>query len=131
MMIDAKCWVINLKTKESTKIKYSNSYQDFYDIWEYSAVLKVNSKEVITKFDIEHTIPRSRSLDNSQVNKTLCCAIYNRQTKKDKIPFECENHVDILPRIKHWYARYKSIEDQIKDLSKKVKAASTKDRKDK
>ena len=83
------------------------------------------------KFDIEHTIPRSRSLDNSQVNKTLCCAIYNRQTKKDKIPFECENHVDILPRIKHWYARYKSIEDQIKDLSKKVKAASTKDRRDK
>jgi CRISPR-associated endonuclease Csn1 len=83
------------------------------------------------KFDIEHTIPRSRSLDNSQINKTLCCATYNRQTKKNKIPFECVNHDEILPRIKHWYARYKSLEEQIKDLSKKVKAASTKDRRDK
>ena len=27
------------------------------------------------KFDIEHTIPRSKSLDNSQTNKTLCCSI--------------------------------------------------------
>ncbi|RKS02928.1 type II CRISPR RNA-guided endonuclease Cas9 [Flavobacterium sp. 102] len=83
------------------------------------------------KYDIEHTIPRSRSLDNSQVNKTLCCAIYNRQIKKDKIPFECENYDEILPRIKHWYARYKTLEEQIKELSKKVKAASIKEKRDK
>ncbi len=82
------------------------------------------------KFDIEHTIPRSRSLDNSQLNKTLCCATYNRQVKKDKIPFECPNHDEILPRIKHWYARYKDLELQMKDLSKKVKAASTKEKRD-
>ena len=83
------------------------------------------------KFDIEHTIPRSRSLDNSQLNKTLCCATYNRQAKKDKIPFECSNHDEILPRIKHWYAKYKALEQQIKDLSKKVKASSTKEKRDK
>lgn len=83
------------------------------------------------KFDIEHTIPRSRSLDNSQTNKTLCCATYNRQTKKDKIPFECPNHEEIKPRIKHWYAKVKDLEDKIKDLSKKVKAASTKEKRDK
>jgi CRISPR-associated endonuclease Csn1 len=84
-----------------------------------------------TKFDIEHTIPRSRSLDNSQLNKTLCCATYNRQTKKNRIPFECENHSDILLRISHWYAKYKTLEVQIKQLSKKVKVASTKDKRDK
>ena len=83
------------------------------------------------KFDIEHTIPRSRSLDNSQINKTLCCATYNRQTKKDKIPFECPNNDEILPRIKHWYAKYKGLEQQIKDLSKKVKAATIKEKRDK
>lgn len=83
------------------------------------------------KFDIEHTIPRSRSLDNSQINKTLCCATYNRQTKKDKIPFECPNHEDIPPRIKHWYAKVKDLEYKIKDLSKKVKASSTKEKRDK
>jgi CRISPR-associated endonuclease Csn1 len=83
------------------------------------------------KFDIEHTIPRSRSLDNSQINKTLCCSIYNRDVKKDKIPFECKNHSDILPNIRHWYARYKDLEDQIKQKSKQVKAASIKEIRDK
>ncbi len=82
------------------------------------------------KFDIEHTIPRSRSLDNSQLNKTLCCATYNRQVKKDKIPFECPNHDEILSRINHWDEKYKDLERQIKDLSKKVKAASTKEKRD-
>jgi len=82
------------------------------------------------KFDIEHTIPRSKSLDNSQINKTLCCSIYNRDVKKDKIPTECQNHEDIIPRIKHWYANYKSLENQIRDLTKKVRAATTKENRD-
>jgi len=82
------------------------------------------------KFDIEHTIPRSKSLDNSQTNKTLCCSVYNRDVKKDKIPTECNNHEDILPRIKHWYAGYKSLEKQIRDITKKVRAATTKENRD-
>mgnify|MGYP003634049474 CR=1 FL=1 len=82
------------------------------------------------KFDIEHTIPRSKSLDNSQTNKTLCCSIYNRDVKKDKIPTECHNHEDIIPRINHWYAQYKSLENQIRDITKKVRAATTKENRD-
>ena len=82
------------------------------------------------KFDIEHTIPRSKSLDNSQINKTLCCSIYNRDVKKDKIPTECKYHEDIIPRIKHWYAKYKSLEKQNRDLTKKVRAATTKENRD-
>jgi CRISPR-associated endonuclease Csn1 len=82
------------------------------------------------KFDIEHTIPRSKSLDNSQTNKTLCSSIYNRDVKKDKIPTECSNHEDILPRIKHWYAKYKSIENQIRDITKKVRVSTTKESRD-
>jgi CRISPR-associated endonuclease Csn1 len=82
------------------------------------------------KFDIEHTIPRSKSLDNSQTNKTLCCSIYNRDIKKDKIPTECNNHDEIIPRINHWYAKYKSLEKQIRDITKKVRVASTKETRD-
>jgi len=82
------------------------------------------------KFDIEHTIPRSKSLDNSQTNKTLCESIYNRDTKKDKIPTECKNHDEILTRIKHWYAKYKNLEEQIRDITKKVRVASTKENRD-
>jgi len=82
------------------------------------------------KFDIEHTIPRSKSLDNSQTNKTLCCSVYNRDVKKNKIPTECPNHEEILPRISHWYAKYKSLESQMRDLTKKVRASTTKENRD-
>ncbi|WP_158837463.1 type II CRISPR RNA-guided endonuclease Cas9 [Polaribacter sp. L3A8] len=82
------------------------------------------------KFDIEHTVPRSKSLDNSQINKTLCCSVYNRDIKKDKIPTECNNHEEIMPRINHWYAKYKSLENQIRDITKKVRGATTKENKD-
>ncbi|WP_298766443.1 type II CRISPR RNA-guided endonuclease Cas9 [uncultured Polaribacter sp.] len=82
------------------------------------------------KFDIEHTIPRSKSLDNSQINKTLCCSVYNRDLKKNKIPSECNNHEEILPRIKHWFAKYKSLDKQIRDLTKKVRVAATKESRD-
>ncbi|GAA3632950.1 type II CRISPR RNA-guided endonuclease Cas9 [Flavivirga jejuensis] len=83
------------------------------------------------KFDIEHTVPRSKSLDNSQINKTLCCSIYNRNKKKDKIPTECYNHDEILPRINHWYAKYKGLETQIRDITKKVRVATIKESSDK
>ncbi|WP_452218392.1 type II CRISPR RNA-guided endonuclease Cas9 [Lacinutrix undariae] len=82
------------------------------------------------KFDIEHTIPRSKSLDNSQINKTLCCSRYNREIKKNKIPTECNDHGEILLRINHWFAQYKSLERQIRDITKKVRGATTKENRD-
>jgi CRISPR-associated endonuclease Csn1 len=83
------------------------------------------------KFDIEHTIPRSKSLDNSKTNKTLCCSVYNRDIKKDKIPTECKNHNEIILRIKGWYSGYRSLEKQIRDITKKVRGATTKENRDK
>lgn len=38
--------------------------------------------------DIEHIIPYSRSFDDSYLNKTICLAEFNRETKKNKTPFE-------------------------------------------
>jgi CRISPR-associated endonuclease Csn1 len=38
------------------------------------------------KFDIEHTIPRSKNNDNSLRNKTLANAGFNRNYKKDELP---------------------------------------------
>ena len=127
---------------DSFKPEYEPTEQDIlkYQLWiEQNKVCLYTGKTICLsefigknpKFDVEHTIPRSRSLDNSQVNKTLCCATYNRQIKKDRIPFECENHPEILLRIKHWYTKCKNLEAQINGLSKKVRAASTKERKDK
>ena len=53
------------------------------------------------KFEIEHTIPRSLSYDNSQENLTLCNNKFNREIKKNKIPSYLHNHDEILMRIEN------------------------------
>lgn len=50
-------------------------------------------------YDIEHTVPRSRGGDDSDMNKTLCLNKFNRDIKKTKLPSELANHPDILARI--------------------------------
>ena len=54
------------------------------------------------KFDIEHTIPRSRGGDSTQENLTLCDNKFNREIKRDKLPTELANYEEILARIDHW-----------------------------
>ncbi len=85
------------------------------------------------KFDIEHTIPRSVSVDNTQENKTLCDVDFNRKIKGDKIPYELgkEKQEEILKRIEHWKKKYKELDDKIAQLVKNTKHASTKEKKDK
>ena len=81
-----------------TNLEYEPTENDIlkYQLWiEQNKICLYTGKTICLsdfigsnpKFDIEHTIPRSRSLDNSQINKTLCCSVYNREVKKDKIPF--------------------------------------------
>ena len=82
-------------------------------------------------FDIEHTIPRSVSLDNSQENKTLCENEFNRKTKKNQIPYELANHSEILARIEHWKEKYEDLNKQIDKTDFLVKRNSdNKDLKD-
>jgi CRISPR-associated endonuclease Csn1 len=81
-------------------------------------------------YDIEHTIPRSRSQDNSQMNKTLCSKRFNREIKKNKMPIELSNHNDILDRVTPWQKKYLALEYDIIGISKSIKAATTKEQKD-
>jgi len=82
-------------------------------------------------YDIEHTIPRSISQDNSQMNKTLCSQRFNREVKRNKMPFELSNHLEILPRIAHWKEEADNLSREIEIISRSIKAASTKEAKDK
>lgn len=82
-------------------------------------------------YDIEHTIPRSISQDNSQMNKTLCSKRFNREIKKNKMPIELSNYDAILPIIEPWKKKYLALEYDIKSISRAIKAASTKEQKDK
>lgn len=82
-------------------------------------------------YDIEHTIPRSISQDNSQMNKTLCSQRFNREVKRNKMPIELSNHLEILPRIAHWKEEADNLSREIEIISRSIKAAATKEVKDK
>ncbi len=82
-------------------------------------------------YDIEHTVPRSFSQDNSQMNKTLCSAKFNRDIKGQKMPFELTNHADILLRIDHWRKEAEKLTYEIEGIVKSTKATATKEAKDK
>ena len=83
-----------------------------------------------TEFDIEHTVPRSRGGDNSQMNKTLCDIHFNRFDKKAKLPSELPNHEVILERIKSWKEEADNYDKQINYQYKKKSGATTKTEKD-
>nr|WP_315217469.1 type II CRISPR RNA-guided endonuclease Cas9 [uncultured Flavobacterium sp.] len=83
------------------------------------------------KYDFEHTVPRSRSQDNSQMNKTLCSQKFNREIKGNKMPIELNNYLEILPRIAHWKDESDNLTREIEIISRSIKAAATKELKDK
>jgi len=62
-------------------------------------------------WQIEHTIPRSRSGDNSQVNLTLCSRDYNCNRKKGRLPVECDNYDEIAVCIRPWQETVEQLEN--------------------
>lgn len=82
-------------------------------------------------YDIEHTIPRSRSQDNSQMNKTLCSQKFNRDNKGNKMPIELSNYEMIEPFISHWKQEADNLSREIEIISRSIKTATTKEVKDK
>ncbi|GCC53673.1 hypothetical protein SanaruYs_39180 [Chryseotalea sanaruensis] len=87
--------------------------------------------------DFEHTIPRSISFDNSLANLTVCYADYNRNIKKNQIPFNLNNYGKdydgysaILPRLEKWQEKVDRIKQQIDFWATKSKKAADKNWKD-
>lgn len=81
-----------------------------------------------TKYDIEHTIPRSAGGDSTKMNLTLCSNRFNRDIKKTKLPSELANHEEILDRISEWKNKYEMLDRQIRKVS--TKGAASKEEKD-
>lgn len=82
------------------------------------------------EYDIEHTIPRSLSQDNSQMNKTLCSPKFNRDIKKQKLPFELHNYELLLPFIAHWKDEAADLTAAIEVISRSLKTTSSKEARD-
>lgn len=81
-------------------------------------------------YDLEHTIPRSLSFDNSQMNLTLCNNKFNRDIKRNRIPGELSNQDEILSRISHWKDRVEEINNEIEKKRRASRSTVEKDKKD-
>ena len=91
--------------------------------------------------DLEHTIPRSISFDNSDANLTVCDAHYNRYIKGNKLPTQLPNYdkavtIDsvtysaIKPRLKQWEDKKEHLQQMVQFWKRQSKFAADKDRKD-
>ena len=80
--------------------------------------------------DIDHTIPRSISFDDSLSNKTLCYSYFNRKVKGNRIPSQLANYDDIKGNIQPWVKKVEDIRERIIFWRNKSKKAQTKDQKD-
>ena len=75
------------------------------------------------RFDIEHTIPRSKSGDDSLANKTICELDYNRKVKKGDVPTSCPNYDEIYVRLAPWRARVEDLEKTYHQQRNRAKIA--------
>lgn len=106
--------------------------QERKEIYEEGRSIRIS--EIIganPNYDIEHTIPRSISQDNSLMNKTLCSQQFNRDVKKNSMPCELQNHQDILLRVAHWKTAADILTKEIEGILRATKTAATKEAKDK
>ena len=81
-------------------------------------------------FDIEHTIPRSLSFDDSLANLTVCDAHFNRTVKKNQIPTQLANYEDIKLRLQPWFDKVEQLKDNVEFWKAQSKRAQDKVRKD-
>lgn len=93
--------------------------------------ISLTSLFVENETDIEHTIPCSRSFDNSMANKTVCFAYYNREVKKNRMPTELEAYEEIKKRLLPWEKRVEHLEYRVRFWQRKSKQSLTKENKDK
>lgn len=119
----------NLKELPSDSILKEKDALKRYELWTEQKGQCIYTGKMISitqlfsnEIDIEHTVPRSILPDNTMANQTVCYAKYNRDVKKNKIPYDCENFSistsngsSIEPRLEVW----KQIRDNYKELFEK------------
>lgn len=131
------------KTKSDDKLSDTWSKVKSDNIKKYKLWLEQNcccmyTGKVITiselfdgdKFDIEHTIPRSISFDDSLSNLTICESHFNRSIKKNQLPTQLDNYNEIEARLETWRKKVLSLKDRVNFWKEQSKRAQTKDRKD-
>ncbi|RTL51490.1 MAG: hypothetical protein EKK39_07715 [Sphingobacteriales bacterium] len=123
--IKKEIWVKLKKAKDNITEKYMLwKEQQCFCIYTGKPI-KITDLFKETVIDVEHTIPRSISFDNSLANKTVCFADYNRNIKKNQIPTELPNYDAIEKRIEKWKQKVKELEMRVEFWKGKSKRAAT------
>ncbi|WP_347838044.1 type II CRISPR RNA-guided endonuclease Cas9 [uncultured Draconibacterium sp.] len=83
------------------------------------------------KYDFEHTVPLSKSFDNSLANKTIAESHFNRYKKGNKAPFEleAEDRKKVAQFIERWEIKVEELEKRIEKQKGKAKNIQDKERK--
>lgn len=142
-----RLWTEQLENYEDVVKSVNASKDDVqkYRLWKEQNCVCMYTGKIIkltdlfntNKIDFEHTIPRSKSFDNSLANLTICYADYNRDIKNKKMPtelpnYEMESHgySAIKPRLTAWEKKVDDLYNQIDFWKAKSKKAMDKDEKD-
>lgn len=138
--IEAIRWAGNgKKLIEKYRIWKEQGYQCLYT----GKFIKLSDLFNENVIDFEHTVPRSKSFDNSLANLTVCYHDYNRTVKKNQIPSQLPNYEEdydfggsigkctaIKPRLNIWIDKVERIKQQIDFWKTKSKKATEKSWKD-
>jgi CRISPR-associated endonuclease Csn1 len=131
--------------EKDKKISVSEKDIRKYRLWkEQGAVCMYTGRTIritdlfdTNQVDFEHTIPRSKSFDNSLANQTVAYAKYNRDIKGTRLPKELPNYkmdtnegTAIEPRLKAWRNKVSALEVQLANWKIKSKGALDKAQKD-
>ena len=118
--------------------RYMSNLIKKYRLWVEQGGFCIYTRKPITisslingeSVDVEHTIPRSISFDDSLCNKTLCDSNFNQKVKANRIPSQLPNYEEILLNIKPWIEKVEDIRGRITFWKNKAKKAQTKEQKD-
>ena len=130
------------------KEKYFEKNVIKYSLWQEQSGVCMYTGEVINLsdlfdenvVDVEHTIPRSKSFDDSLANLTICKSYYNRHIKKNNIPTELENYESVCeiggkvytaikPRLENWKKRIEKLTENVNYWKLQSKLSQTTERK--
>ena len=113
--------------------KYKKEIIEKYRLWREQGFRCIYTGKTISiselfdgnKFDFEHTMPRSRSFDDSLANKTICEADFNRRVKRNRLPSELDENTynQILERINPWIDKVNNIKNNIAYWKNKARNA--------
>jgi len=127
------------KIKEHFGENYEPTDEDIlrYRLWEEQDHICLYTGEKIAlsdlfdgnKYDIEHTVPRSKGGDSTEMNLTICQSRFNREIKRAIFPIkDLPSYELIMERIERWKKEYEDIAKQIRKLN--TRGLSDKDAKD-